>query len=102
MHFRPPPPPPPPPPPCVSTACLNMSFFVGTSTRCLLLCPTQVRNHNTLVHDFLGVATLTEPGPEVPKLEEFKLYGKSKKEREVEQPGKLFIEVVSSEDLTSL
>ena len=54
------------------------------------------------MNNFLGVATVTGPGPDIAKLDEYKLYGKSKKDRDVEQGGTLYIEVVSSEDLTSL
>ena len=48
------------------------------------------------------MATLTGTGPDVTKLDEYQLYEIGKKLKDVERPGKLHIEVVSSDDLTSL
>ena len=58
--------------------------------------------------DLVGVAILEEEESgkwgETPKVEELALYGKGKegkgKEKESEKPGKLFVEIKISDDLT--
>ena len=55
-----------------------------------------------MVNDFTGLATLDEWGNDETKPVELDLFGKKKKELDVQMPGKLFVDVTSSEDLTAL
>ena len=48
------------------------------------------------------MATIEEEGGESPKRVELDLYGKNKKERDIQRPGKLYVEITSSDDLTAL
>ena len=62
----------------------------------------QVVNRNMMVDDFVGLATINDIGEETPSVVELDLYGKKKKELDVQMPGKLFVEITSSDDLTAL
>ena len=61
-----------------------------------------MRNHNTIKDDFMGLATIPDKGLDEMLKKEYDLFGKSKKELEVQKSGKLFVEIISSEDLSSL
>ncbi len=52
--------------------------------------------------DFLGVAEIDDRGTLDPSVKEYKLFGKGKKGREIEMPGKLKIELTTSDDLMDL
>ena len=58
-------------------------------------------NHNKLKDDFLGQATVFDRGTERPEEKQYDLYGK-KKESEIQRPGKITLEISSSDDLTDL
>ena len=57
-------------------------------------------NHNLLVDEFLGMATIQDYGSEIPEVKECDLFGKKKKEVDIQKPGKVFVEISTSEDLT--
>ena len=49
----------------------------------------------------MAQATIHDRGHETPEAKEYELYGR-KKEAEIVKPGKLFVELASSDDLTAL
>ena len=55
-----------------------------------------------MVDDFVGLATIEEVGEDNAKVIELDLFGKKKKEQEIQMPGKLYVEITSSDDLTAL
>ena len=62
----------------------------------------QIWNHNQLIDDFLGVAEVSQRGSEEATQHELKLFGKGKKGKDIEMPGKLLVEITSSYDLMDL
>ncbi len=52
--------------------------------------------------EFLGMAEIDEMGSEEPMTMDVSLFGKGKKEKYIEKPGKVQIEITSSDDLTAL
>lgn len=66
----------------------------------------EVYNYNMIKDDLCGIATIEaeQNGSEEPKVLELDLWGKGKeakgKEKELQKPGKLFVEIKSSDDLT--
>ena len=50
----------------------------------------------------MGLTTIEYIGKEKAEVQEQKLYGKGKKEAEIERPGKVFVEITTSDDLTAL
>ncbi len=62
----------------------------------------QIWNHNRVLADeFMGMATLSEQGAEERETKDYDLFGKKKKELEMQRPGKVTIEIVTSDDLTA-
>lgn len=53
-----------------------------------------------IMDEFMGMATIQDYGGETPETKEFDLFGKKKKELEIQRPGKVHVEISSSEDLT--
>ena len=55
-----------------------------------------------MIDDFLGVGEVCQRATEDPKEHELKLFGKGKKGKDVQMPGKLSVEITSSYDLIDL
>lgn len=56
-------------------------------------------NKNKLRDEFLGMATIQEFGSETPESKSFELFGKKKKDMTVQMPGKVHVEIASSDYL---
>ena len=50
----------------------------------------------------MGATEVTQQGSEEPSQHELKLFGKGKKGKDIEMPGKLVVEITSSYDLMDL
>ena len=50
----------------------------------------------------MGQAEIKEIGSEDPKVITLDLFGKGKKEKDIQKPGKLYVEIVSSEEMIAL
>ena len=68
--------------------------------RLAILC-LQVMNHKAVSNEFLGQTVIADSGNEEAQEIELDLYGK-KKEAELRKPGKITVEVISSDDLAAL
>ena len=59
-------------------------------------------NNNLIIDDFMCMATLEEQGDEKPTVIELDVFGKGKKEKEIQREGKLSVEITTSDDLAAL
>ena len=59
-------------------------------------------NNNLIIDDFMCMATLEKQGDEKPTVIELDVFGKGKKEKEIQREGKLSVEITTSDDLAAL
>ena len=84
-----------------SLAAPEVAMWQTSALHCDLYLYFQVYHHKAVKNELLGVAYIEEQGDETPKRVELELFGK-KKEREIQKPGKLYVEITSSDDLRAL
>ena len=54
-----------------------------------------------MIDEFLGMAEVTDLSHDSRSTLTLDLFGKGKKERDIQKPGKLIVEIESSDDLTA-